>query len=305
MDITSSPPQLLALILSDVIGDPLDVIASGPTVPNTTPTQEVLRTIDNYGVREAMPNSIIHHLQHTHTTPISHPLVEQVFRKVQNVIIGNNQTATSAAAERARELGYTTYVWSHRVQGEARTIGELYARVAMALVSSSPCPTSSLSPDGFCATPGLAEDLERLCSSLPSLCPHLPLCIIGAGEPTVMLRGAGRGGRSQELALAVAVWLDRLVGGKPLGVMPHDIIQFLSAGTDGEDGPCDAAGGIVGVGVVRKAGDQGIDPQAHLDDNDSYGFFSKLCEGICHIRTGLTGTNVMDVHVLCINMALP
>lgn len=288
-----------------MIGDPLDVIASGPTVPNTTPTQEVLRTMDSYGVREAMPTSIIHHLQHTHTTPISCPIGERAFQNVQNVIIGNNETATSAAAQRAEELGYTTYVWSHGVEGEARTIGEIYARVAMALVSSSPCPTSSLSPDGFCPTPRLAEDLQRLCSSLPYLRSHLPLCIIGAGEPTVRLRGAGRGGRSQELALAVAIWLDRLAREKTLGVVPHDIIQFLSAGTDGEDGPCDAAGGVVGVGVVRRAGDQGMDPQAHLDNNDSYGFFSKLWEGRHHIRSGLTGTNVMDVHVLCVNRVSP
>ena len=77
-------------------------------------------------------------------------------------------------------------------------------------------------------------------------------------------------------------------------------IQFLAAGTDGEDGPCDAAGAVVDVGVVRRAGDQGINPQAHLDNNDSYRFFSKLSEGQHFIRTGLTGTNVMDVHILCI-----
>lgn len=296
----SYPKKLLVLVLSDVIGDPLDIIASGPTVPNTIPPQAVLRTIDAYGLRNAMPTSIIQHLQKNHASSSGSHLAEHVYQNVQNVVIGNNQMATAAAAQRAKELGYNVYVWSHCIEGEARTLGEVYAKVAMALVSSSSsCSLTSFLPDGFHPASCLAEDLERFLTVLSSLHSQLPLCIIGAGEPTVRLRGAGRGGRNQELALAVAIWLDRLVRENPS--MAACDIQFLSAGTDGEDGPCDVAGAVVDTGVVKRAGDEGINPQAHLDNNDSYGFFSKLSKGQHHINTGLTGTNVMDIHLLCVS----
>ena len=246
-----------------------------------------------------MPPSIIRHLENTAPGDDLCPLLGQTYAHVQNVIIGSNSQATAAASHMARTLGYNTYVWSHCVEGEARTVGEMYATVAVALGSSS---SPSLPPDGFSSTPRLAEDFGHLCSALPSLRSQLPLCLIGAGEPTVQLKGAGRGGRSQELVLAAAIRLDQLIRENP-SMDAYDI-QLLSGGTDGEDGPCDAAGAVIDAGVVRRAGDQGINPQAYLDNNDSYGFFSQLCGGGCLIRTGLTGTNVMDMHVLCIRRVL-
>jgi hydroxypyruvate reductase len=235
-----APATLVTLVLSDVVGDPLDVIASGPTVPDPTAVADAQAVLERYGIwtGRAVP------FQETPKPG------DPAFERVQHVIVGSNRLAAVAAVEQARQLGFGALLLSTYVEGEAREV----ARVAAALAKGIRGHGDPLSP---------------------------PACLVWGGETTVTMRGEGKGGRNQELALASALALDGWPG-----------VLVMALATDGTDGPTDAAGAIATGETVARARALGLDPQAALDANDSYPFFDAL-GGL--ILTGPTGTNVNDL----------
>lgn len=248
----AAPATVISLILSDVVGDPLDVIASGPTSPDTTTFADAWAVLETYGLMDVIPRSIVEHLQAglAGRVPETPKPGEALFERVHNVIIGSNALAAQAAVGRARELGFAALVLSTYVEGEAREVG----RVAAAL----------------------AKDLARNGRPL-----RPPACLVLGGETTVTLRGSGRGGRNQELALAAAIALDG---------WPRVLIATLA--TDGNDGPTDAAGALASGETVAQGRALGLEARAYLANNDSYTYFDRL-GGL--IRTGPTNTNVNDL----------
>ncbi len=238
----AAPATVLALILSDVIGDDLDVIGSGPTVPDRSTVADAERILSRYGIN-APP------LQESPRPG------DPAFERVQNLIVGSNALAVTAAAQEAKRLGYRTLVLSTFIEGETRDVARVHAAIAK----------------------------EVLASGRPV---RAPACIISGGETTVTIRGSGLGGRNQEFALAAAIDIAGLEG-----------VTIFSAGTDGTDGPTDAAGTIANGATVARASVLGLDAAAYLANNDSYRFFEALGD---HIKTGPTGTNVADVRLVLI-----
>ncbi len=256
------PAQMVALILSDVIGNPLDVIASGPTAQDNSSFADAMAVIRKYGLEEKIPARAINYLkrgmaeQETETVKASDPCLETT----RNVIVGDINLALQAAAEKARQLGYVTEIANTKLQGEARDTARL-----------------------------LAQDAR---DRLHKLATDNKLCLLYGGETTVTVKGHGKGGRNQELALAFALETSGMEG-----------IVLLSAGTDGGDGPTDAAGAIVDGNTIQSANKLGLDPYQYLNDNDSYSFFRQfdtLSGEQAHFITGPTGTNVMDIQIILI-----
>jgi len=229
------PANLLTLVLSDVVGDPLDIIASGPTVPDPSTFREAKRILMMTGVWAKAPQVVRAHIDMGCAGTIAeNPKPgDGVFVHLQTEIIGSNATALEAAERHAHRLGYHTLVLSSRVQGEARDIGRFYAAMAHEIVHR-----------------------ERPVET--------PACLLGGGETTVTLRSnMGKGGRNQEMALSVAIDIDGLPG-----------CLFLAAGTDGTDGPTHAAGAFADGKTIARARTGGLQhPTAFLRDNDSHSFF--------------------------------
>ena len=237
------PATTIALILSDVIGDDLDVIGSGPTVPDRSTIADARAVLAKYGINQQVE---------FHETPKPG---DPEFERVQNLIVGSNEQAIHAAYRQAKELGYRTMVLSTRIEGETREVAGVHAAIAK----------------------------EILATGRPV---KAPACVLSGGETTVTIRGSGKGGRNQEFVLAAAIALEG--AGE---------VTVLSVGTDGSDGPTDAAGAIADGSAVGKARELGMDAADYLARNDSYHFFEKI-EGL--VKTGPTGTNVMDVRVVLV-----
>ncbi len=253
------PAGVLSLILSDVIGDPLDVIASGPTSPDQTTFEDALKVIKRYDLGNKIPEKarLIFFRGAAGKIPETPKEGNPVFTRVQNVIVGSNKKAIETAKREAEGRGYQTEVISADLQGEARDVAAWLARKAIE------------------ARRGLAGR------------PQIKICLISGGETTVTVRGKGLGGRNTELALAFGQEIRGMQG-----------ITLLSAGTDGTDGPTDAAGAIVDGGTIERAEGAGINPDDYLKNNDSYHFF-KAAGGL--FITGPTGTNVMDLQIILLD----
>lgn len=226
----------ITLILSDVIGDPLDRIASGPTVPDESIYADAYEIISNYGLINQIPDSIKMIIEHgiigkeKETLKPGNPF----FSKVNNLIIGNNALASDKAAEMALKLGFNTMVLSNFLQGEASETGKFMASIAQQIhQSNSPL--------------------------------KIPACLIAGGETTVFLHGNGLGGRNQELALGAVEILSGL-----------ENTLMVSLATDGGDGPTDAAGAVVTGETLTRSRKMGLHPRKFLDDNDSFHYFKAL-----------------------------
>ncbi len=252
------PASVASLILSDVVGDDLDVIASGPTVPDSSTFQDAEQILKSYGIWEQLASSVCNHIEKGSSgqiadTPKSD---DTVFQQCSQVMVGTNLQALEAAAKAAERLGYRPLILSSKVEGEAREVAKFYTAIAKELLGSE----NPLKP---------------------------PVCVLCGGETTVTLQGDGRGGRNQEFALAAALAIEGL-----------DNIVVLSGGTDGTDGPTDAAGAIADGTTLARARENGLDPKDFLQRNDSYSFFQKLDD---LIMTGPTRTNVMDIYLLLVD----
>ncbi len=251
------PSTLISLILSDVIGDKLDSIASGPTAPDSSTFKDCLHILDKYNIKQKIPSGVLEHLERGAKGEIKETpkAGDPSFKKTQNVIVGNNVMAVKAAKEKARELKYHSLIHSTFVEGEAKEAAKVHAALAKEILSTdSPVPR--------------------------------PACVVSGGETTVTIRGKGFGGRNQEFVLAAAIEIDGL----------EDVV-ILSGGTDGTDGPTDAAGALADGETVRRAKVQGMDAEHHLRENDSYHFFKPLGDLII---TGPTFTNVMDLQLVLV-----
>lgn len=254
----AAPARVQALLLSDVIGDPLDVIASGPTAPDPSTFGEALAILDRFDLTGRAPAAVVERLQRgaRGLIPETPKAEDPVFRHVTNTVIGNNLLVVEAAAARARALGYTPHLLTRALDGEARDRAR-----------------------------ELADLARQVRQGRGPVAP--PACLIAGGETTVTVRGRGRGGRCQEWALAAALALEGTDG-----------IVALAAGTDGTDGPTEAAGAVADGESAARARAQGHDPRARLDDNDSNPVFAALGDLVV---TGPTSTNLLDLYLLLID----
>jgi glycerate 2-kinase len=245
------PATVIALILSDVVGDDLDVIGSGPTVPDRSTFADARSIFDKYAIRP--PRAVRERIQEAaQETPKPG---DPTLARVQNLIVGSSRLAIDAAVKQARALGYRTLVLSTFIEGETRDVASMHAAIVKEILTS-----------GRPVRP--------------------PACILSGGETTVTIRGQGLGGRNQEFVLAAAIALD--------GFGPFTI---FSAGTDGADGPTDAAGAFANERCIAGARELDIDARQFLANNDSYHFFGHM-HGL--VKTGPSGTNVMDVRILLV-----
>ena len=254
----ATPARVVTLAISDVVGDDLSVIGSGPTMPDPSTFTSALEVLDRRGGRAAYPAAVVARLERgqrgeiADTPKLGDPTIARSVAR----IIGGRLTAVEGAADAARSRGYHVHVIDRPVVGEAHEAARAFV-----------------------------EDVRRAATAAAR-----PVCVIGAGETTVVVRGSGLGGRNQEFALSM---LGHLPGPQGAGLQ----YSFGSIGTDGIDGPTDAAGAIVDVTTAVRAAALGLDARRFLDNNDSYHFFGALDD---LLRTGPTGTNVGDVQVALI-----
>lgn len=254
----AAPATVISLVISDVIGDRLETIASGPVYPDPTTYGDCLEIFTRFGLLERLPPKVLDYMKAgvSGDGPETAGPDDPSFARCTNHLVGNISLSIEAARRAAAELGYQPLILSSRIAGETREVAAMHAAIAQEAVDNG-CPVAP------------------------------PACIISGGETTVTLKGSGKGGRNQEFALAAAIELDGWDG-----------VTALSGGTDGTDGPTDAAGAIADGSTVARAAALGMDPAGYLDDNDSYHFFSALDDLVI---TGPTGTNVMDVRLLLIS----
>ena len=253
----SFPATIVNLMLSDVVGDKMDVIASGPFVPDTSTFQEVRDILEKYALKD-IPETIQAHLKAglEGRIPETPKANESVFENIFNFIVGSNIMALEAARDKAEEMGYHTLILSSMVEGETREVARVHAAIAKEIVKTG-YPVSS------------------------------PACIISGGETTVTIHGKGLGGRNQEFCLSAALDLVEL---------PPKVV-VLSGGTDGNDGPTNAAGAMVDPYTVRRGKELGMKALDFLTNNDAYHFFEKTSD---LLMTGPTNTNVMDVRLVLV-----
>lgn len=248
----AAPARVVTLILSDVLGNPLDAIASGPTVPDPTTFADALEVVDHCGLRGALPATVRRHLERgaAGRIPETPKPGDPAFAGERTVVVGDITLAADAAVEQARMLGYHVDLRATDTEGEAREVGARFgARVRDERADGKSRPT--------------------------------PVCLIMGGETTVTVRGTGRGGRNQELALASA---------EIIADLPQTLVAAF--GTDGTDGPTDAAGAVADGTTLARARAMGLDPVAALANNDAYTFFDALGDLII---SGPTNTNVNDL----------
>ena len=251
------PARVLTLILSDVVGDDLDVIASGPTVPDASTFADAKEILARYGLWRKVPTAVQRHLRRgaNGEIPETPKTGDAIFARTQNVIVANNLQAVQAAAARAKALGYNSLILSSRIEGETKDVAKVHAAMAKEMAAT-----------GHPVAP--------------------PACVVSGGETTVTLERAGKGGRNQEFVLAAAL---ELAG--------WERVVILSAGTDGTDGPTDAAGAVCDGETVPRARSLGLDPKRHLAEHDAYPLFEALGD---LIKTGPTNTNVMDLRLVLV-----
>ena len=247
----AAPATVEALLLSDVIGDNVDVIGSGPTAPDASTFASARAILEHYGILGRVPKAVRDRLERgvRGEIPETPKQNDPIFARVRNTVVGSNRLALDAAARRARAFGFRTLILASGIQSETRDVGRMHAAIAREIADS-----------GHPIKP--------------------PACIITGGETTVTIKGNGLGGRNQEFVLAAAIDIAGLAN-----------IVVLSGGTDGTDGPTDAAGAIAdGETLKRKP-----DAPEYLKRNDSYRYFRELGDLLI---TGPTNTNVMDVHII-------
>ncbi|MDI6642831.1 MAG: glycerate kinase [Candidatus Hodarchaeaceae archaeon] len=246
------PAKVVTLVISDVIGDRLDTIASGPAYPDSTSFSDALAVIEKYGLAEKVPKSVLERLKRgvKGRVPDTPKPGEKYFANVFHEILASNTQAVKAVADVGKSHGFNVSILTTAMQGEARDVGANFAALAKSVIKSSkPVPR--------------------------------PALLVSGGETTVTVKGKGPGGRCQELVLGAVAGLSGLQN-----------VAMAAFGTDGIDGPTDAAGAIADGSTLKRAERLGLDPDAYLRENAPYPFFKELGD---LLMTGPTGTNVMDV----------
>jgi glycerate-2-kinase len=252
------PATILNLLLSDVVGDPLDFIASGPTVPDSTTFSDATKVLKKYALWDKASAPIRNVLSNGEkgAIPETPKAKDKTFKKVHNVVVGNNRTASIAACKNLENAGLNSLLLTATLEGKAKQAGTMLGSVAREIfVSGNPV--------------------------------HEPAGIVVGGETTVVVTGEGLGGRNQEVALAAALKLDGLNG-----------VVVASLSTDGVDGPTDAAGAIADGKTLRKAAKKGLSPEEFLRNNDTYHFFAKLNDLVFSGPTGTNVNDVSVIVAL-------
>jgi glycerate-2-kinase len=254
------PATVLSLIISDVVGDKLDSIASGPTVPDDTTYADTFTILQERRLWRSVPSSVRKRIQRGKEgkLPETPKRGSRIFKRVHNVLVGTNKESCQAAAKVLEKRGYHSLILSTRLQGEAREVGKKLAGICIS-IRENQLPVAP------------------------------PAAVVAGGETTVTVRGKGRGGRNQELVLSAASSIRGIPG-----------ILVASIGTDGVDGPTDAAGAVVDGTTVERGFKKGMDTDTFLRENDSYSLFNKLDDLIV---TGPTGTNVNDIVIAIVGSA--
>jgi glycerate 2-kinase len=252
------PATVVNLILSDVVDDPLDSIASGPTVPDTSTFEDAIEVLKRYGLWATTSASVRKVLVDGKKglIPETPKAGDKMFEKVHNIVIGNSMTASQAAYNSLKKAGLSTLLLSSVLEGQARDVGTVFASMAKEIVKSG--------------------------NPLPK-----PAGIVAGGETTVTVVGKGKGGRNQEIPLAAA-WK---IGGL-------DSVVVASLSTDGIDGPTDAAGALADGKTIIRAQELGLNSKKFLAENNSYNFFSRLDDLIFTGLTGTNLNDVSVVIVL-------
>lgn len=282
------PATCISLIISDVIGDPLSAIASGPTVPDASSFADAWQIVEKYHLHKSLPSPVIGYLQNGISGTAKEALKpgDNVFLRVHNIIIGNNITGLRSAETAAAEFGYNTLVLSNRVEGEAREIAKEICGIVKKVIGGGKLPDILVGSSNDLQGTYTFKRFTNSANESPAET-LFPLCILFGGETTVTIRGKGKGGRNQEFALAAVSELKDLE-------VPY---IFISCGTDGTDGPTDAAGAMVSPEICDAVESAGLPPDEYLNNNDAYHFFEQV-DGL--IKTGPTGTNVMDIGIVLI-----
>ena len=252
------PATLVSLIISDVVGDDLDVIASGPTVPDSSTFSHCMDIFHKYAITSTIPKTVLDHIVSgmSGKIPETPKASDPAFTYSRNLIIGSNIESITTAKKKAESLGYNVLILSSMIEGETRHVAHVHGAIA--------------------------KEILKTGHPLPP-----PACILSGGETTVTLSGKGLGGRNQEFALTAA-----------LDINQKENIVILSGGTDGTDGPTDAAGAFSDSYTLKRAEAMGLDPYLFLANNDSYHFFQKLGDLFV---TGPTNTNVMDLRIVLVS----
>jgi glycerate 2-kinase len=261
------PATVVNLVVSDVIGNDLETIASGPTQPDSSTYAGAKGVLEKYGLWESAPRGVKEAIRRGIEGKIEETLKPKnpIFKGVQSFILGDNNVALEAARAEASDLGFNSRIIKEGDSGEASTAAKKYLVI-----------------------------LDRL--TRPAGSNADPLCLVAGGELTVTVRGPGKGGRNQEFILACLCELEK----RRKGYLDykfnslHKDWLFLSLGTDGVDGPTDAAGAWIDPSTLERVRELSLKPQEFLDDNNSYGFFERA-GGM--IKTGPTKTNVMDIRI--------
>lgn len=253
----AAPAPVIAIVLSDVIGDPTDAIASGPTAPDPTTFADALEILERYGLEDRVAPPVLQHLRDGAAGRVGETAKpgDPVFAGVQVVIIGSNEAAARAAARKAAALGYSTLLLTTCLEGEAREAARVLAGIGRSTRTAG-IPQAS------------------------------PACVIAGGETTVTVRGSGKGGRCQDFALSAA-----------LSIEDWPDVVIAAFGTDGTDGPTDAAGAVADGSTIDRARALGLSARRALANNDAYPFFAALDDLIV---TGPTNTNVNDLYVMLV-----
>ncbi|WP_291461230.1 glycerate kinase [Desulfobacula sp.] len=251
------PAPVICLVLSDVVGDDLDIIASGPAVPDRGTFEQCLKIIETHGIKDCLPSTVLQYLKKgsqgliPETPKQGHPVFENIF----HTIIASNINALLSAEKKAGDLKYHTQILSSMIEGQTIDVATVHTAIAKEILATG----HPLKP---------------------------PACILSGGETTVTMKGNGKGGRNQEFALACALKIKGL-----------EHVVILSAGTDGTDGPTDAAGAIADHTTIQRAVAQGLTPEQFLNENNAYPFFDHISD---LFKTGPTNTNVMDLRIILI-----
>ncbi len=249
------PAKVISLILSDVLGDDLSSIGSGPTVPDPSTFLDALSILKKYNIKHLVPEIIVEHLNKgLRGENLDAPKRgDKIYDKVQNVIVASIKRAIEKAKEEADFMNYKVYLLSDEIHGDVREVAQEFTKIIR------------------------TKEFRKLPIKRPA-------CILAGGEPTIKIKGEGKGGRNTELALLMAIELEG-----------QDKVEFLSCGTDGTDGLTDAAGAIVDESTIRLAKKKKLKADEYLRNSDSYTFFDKV-GGL--VKTGPTKTNVNDIQIL-------
>ncbi|XP_067933910.1 glycerate kinase-like [Watersipora subatra] len=288
------PARVVNLILSDIVGDPIDCIASGPTVTDTSTSADAIDILEKYLTSQQIHPVVMDVLKRDLKSEMIRPQAEVAQVDPLNIVIGSNSIALEAAVQACHDHKILSVLITSSLCGEAQQVGRDMAELARRILQGvgDTHYLEGLFGDTLDMSTEMKTSLEKELQAevQKSKKDNTPLCLLFGGETTVHVMGSGKGGRNQEMCLSALISMEEFS-------LPDDKVVFCSLGTDGQDGPTDAAGACITPQCMLG---NSLNARLSLSNNDSYTYFSELHEGKNLLRTGLTGTNVMDISILLV-----